>query len=31
MVESVKVVFKTGIVFAGALIAGSIVRYYNVS
>jgi len=26
-----RVVFNTGIVFAGALIAGSIVRHYNVS
>jgi hypothetical protein len=31
MAESIRVVFNTGIVFAGALIAGSIVRYYNVS
>lgn len=31
MAESIRIVLKTGVVFAGALIAGSLVRQYTLS
>ena len=31
MVESLKVVLRTGSIFVGALIVGSIVQHYNMS